>query len=278
VAPPTMQMLGAALLLWLVAAGALTGLAGKGGAHPAPSLRACIGRASGAAGAAGAAAQLRLRGGANAAEVAGAGDHEKERGGASSAGGTDESAWTPPAHLRRPFGSPGENLRMGNDEAVRRFKAGACVLTLDFPAETEFGIDVRSWTVGPKFKGLKMVPAGIHLLHWDAVLCRVYGCARSACKHHLRMRIRTPVPHSHLHPHPHTHTDAYSRADTHVLPPSLPPLLPSHPRTQGHGMTQGMWFHAQPAQVLVLQWDASIEDFGVCVCVCVCVCTCIHIF
>jgi A1 cistron-splicing factor AAR2 len=60
--------------------------------------------------------------------------------------------------LRRPWGSTGENLRMGNDEAVRRFKAGACVLALDFPAETEFGVDVRSWTVGPKFKGLKMVP------------------------------------------------------------------------------------------------------------------------
>jgi len=57
---------------------------------------------------------------------------------------------------------------MGNEEAVRRVKSGACVLVLDFPAETDFGIDVRSWTVGPKFKGLKMVPPGIHLLYWDA--------------------------------------------------------------------------------------------------------------
>lgn len=100
--------------------------------------------------------------------------------------------------MRRPWGKTGENLKMGNEEAVRRFREGACVLVLDFPAETDFGIDVRSWTVSSKFKGLKMVPAGIHLLYWDA----------------------------------------------------------------GHGLTQGMWFHARPSQVLVLQWDASIEDFA----------------
>jgi hypothetical protein len=100
--------------------------------------------------------------------------------------------------IRRPSGKSGENLKMGNAEAVRRFKDGACVLMLDFPAETDFGIDVRSWMVGPKFKGLKMVPAGLHLLYWHA----------------------------------------------------------------GHGMTQGMWFHAQPSQVLILQWDLATEDFA----------------
>ena len=107
-----------------------------------------------------------------------------------------EDFWT--GSVRRPWGQAGENTKMGNDEAVRRFKSGACVLVLDFPVEMEFGIDVRSWTVGPKFKGLKMVPAGIHLLYWDA----------------------------------------------------------------GHGMTQGMWFHARPSQVLIMRWDESIEDFA----------------
>lgn len=122
-----------------------------------------------------------------------------EGGGSATEGRRDEDFWMGhPGSVRRPWGQPGENTRMDNDEALRRFKTGACVLVLNFPVEMDFGIDLRSWTVGPKFKGLKMVPAGIHLLYWDA----------------------------------------------------------------GHGMTQGMWFHARPSQVLILRWDESIEDFA----------------
>ena len=79
-----------------------------------------------------------------------------------------EDCWSGGAGVpRRPWGAPGENA-MGNDEALRRFRTGACVLVLGFPAELVFGIDIRSWTVADKFRGLKMVPAGVHLLTWDA--------------------------------------------------------------------------------------------------------------
>jgi len=37
----------------------------------------------------------------------------------------------------------------------------------DFPAEMEYGIDVRSWVVGPKFRGSKMITPGLHLVHYS---------------------------------------------------------------------------------------------------------------
>ncbi|CAK5082452.1 unnamed protein product [Meloidogyne enterolobii] len=35
----------------------------------------------------------------------------------------------------------------------------------DFPEGSEFGIDCRSWTVGRKFLGIKMIPPGIHFVY-----------------------------------------------------------------------------------------------------------------
>lgn len=36
---------------------------------------------------------------------------------------------------------------------------------LNFPAGLEFGIDYKSWIVGSKFIGLKMIPPGIHFIY-----------------------------------------------------------------------------------------------------------------
>lgn len=44
-------------------------------------------------------------------------------------------------------------------------QSGAC-LCLDVPAHTEFGIDMRSWLVGEKFAGVKMIPSGLHFIYW----------------------------------------------------------------------------------------------------------------
>jgi hypothetical protein len=71
--------------------------------------------------------------------------------------GTEEFWMGDAGKLRRPWGATGENTRMGNAEALRRFKTGASVLALNYPVEHDFGIDIRSWTVASKFKGLKMV-------------------------------------------------------------------------------------------------------------------------
>lgn len=44
-------------------------------------------------------------------------------------------------------------------------RCGFC-LCLDVPAKVEFGIDLRSWLVGERFAGLKLIPAGLHYISW----------------------------------------------------------------------------------------------------------------
>ena len=52
---------------------------------------------------------------------------------------------------------------MSPEEATARASHGGTLLCLDVPAGVEFGLDCTVWAVGPKFKGVKMVPPGLHL-------------------------------------------------------------------------------------------------------------------
>lgn len=58
---------------------------------------------------------------------------------------------------------------MDQDLARRLFFEGATVVILNVPEGTEFGIDYNTWQVGPKFQGVKMIPPGIHFLHYSSV-------------------------------------------------------------------------------------------------------------
>ncbi len=49
------------------------------------------------------------------------------------------------------------------------FHQGATFVFLDVPAGTEFGIDCNSWEVGPNFRGVKMIPPGIHFMYYRRV-------------------------------------------------------------------------------------------------------------
>ncbi|CAI5441229.1 unnamed protein product [Caenorhabditis angaria] len=42
---------------------------------------------------------------------------------------------------------------------------GSFLLFLDFPEGSEFGIDYKSWKTGDKFRGLKMIPPGVHFVY-----------------------------------------------------------------------------------------------------------------
>ncbi|KAK2170133.1 hypothetical protein LSH36_4g11051 [Paralvinella palmiformis] len=53
--------------------------------------------------------------------------------------------------------------------AKRLFEKGAIFILLDVPVGTEFGIDYNSWEVGPNFKGVKMIPPGIHFVYYSSV-------------------------------------------------------------------------------------------------------------
>ncbi|KAK7482501.1 hypothetical protein BaRGS_00026212 [Batillaria attramentaria] len=49
------------------------------------------------------------------------------------------------------------------------FEEGATLVFLDMPEGSEFGIDFNSWNVGPNFRGMKMIPPGVHFVFYSAV-------------------------------------------------------------------------------------------------------------
>ncbi|XP_047237634.1 protein AAR2 homolog isoform X2 [Girardinichthys multiradiatus] len=55
---------------------------------------------------------------------------------------------------------------MDPDVALRLFEEGATLVLLGVPRGTELGIDLKSWQVGPRFRGVKMIPPGLHFLHF----------------------------------------------------------------------------------------------------------------
>ena len=52
-------------------------------------------------------------------------------------------------------------------DANKLFEAGGIFLFLDVPSNTEFGIDYNCWRTGDKFKGVKMIPPGIHYIYYS---------------------------------------------------------------------------------------------------------------
>lgn len=57
-----------------------------------------------------------------------------------------------------------------NKETVQKlYEEGAIFIILNVPEGTEFGIDMKSFNTGEKFRGIKMIPAGIHYLFFSSV-------------------------------------------------------------------------------------------------------------
>lgn len=57
-------------------------------------------------------------------------------------------------------------MEMDQNVAQALLTQGATLILLDVPSGTDIGIDIKSWTVGPNFKGIKMIPPGIHFVHY----------------------------------------------------------------------------------------------------------------
>jgi len=58
-------------------------------------------------------------------------------------------------------------MQMDSDLALRLLADGAVLVIAGVPVGTEFGIDLCSYTIGPDFRGVKMVPPGVHYI-WCA--------------------------------------------------------------------------------------------------------------
>lgn len=62
--------------------------------------------------------------------------------------------------------SPPKTSEMSPEVALRLFKEGATFVFLNVPIGTEIGIDLQSWNAGEKFRGIKMIPPGLHFLYF----------------------------------------------------------------------------------------------------------------
>ncbi|KAK0087529.1 hypothetical protein PV325_000779 [Microctonus aethiopoides] len=62
-----------------------------------------------------------------------------------------------------------EQLQMNPDIAKFLLERGGTLIVTDVPPGTDFGIDFKSWTTGDNFKGIKMLPPGLHFIHYSAV-------------------------------------------------------------------------------------------------------------
>ncbi|XP_046436142.1 protein AAR2 homolog [Neodiprion fabricii] len=62
-----------------------------------------------------------------------------------------------------------ESVEMDQELAKRLLVEGATLVLLNVPLGTDFGVDMKSWNTGEKFKGVKMIPPGFHYIHYSAV-------------------------------------------------------------------------------------------------------------
>ncbi|XP_071443693.1 protein AAR2 homolog [Hetaerina americana] len=60
-------------------------------------------------------------------------------------------------------------VEIGQEVAKQMLVEGAVLIILDVPLGTEFGIDLKSWNTGEKFKGVKMIPPGLHFVFYSPV-------------------------------------------------------------------------------------------------------------
>ncbi|XP_022727841.1 protein AAR2 homolog isoform X2 [Durio zibethinus] len=56
---------------------------------------------------------------------------------------------------------------MDPEKALELVKSGATLLLLDVPQYTLIGIDTQVFSVGPAFKGIKMIPPGVHFVFYS---------------------------------------------------------------------------------------------------------------
>lgn len=71
-----------------------------------------------------------------------------------------------PSTKKSSSSTPPKAAEMPPDVALRLFREGATFVFLNVPVGTEIGIDLQSWNVGEKFRGIKMIPPGLHFLYF----------------------------------------------------------------------------------------------------------------
>jgi hypothetical protein len=73
---------------------------------------------------------------------------------------------TPTSSSRKHVVAGMEPLAMDQTQALEMTRNGATLLCVGVPAHTQLGIDLITYVIGPKFLGVKMIPAGVHYIHY----------------------------------------------------------------------------------------------------------------
>ncbi|KAI9327977.1 A1 cistron-splicing factor [Obelidium mucronatum] len=59
-------------------------------------------------------------------------------------------------------------MNIDQNTAKQLLATGAFLVLLDAPVDISFGIDLNEWQTGPRFKGLKLIPPGLHFVHYSS--------------------------------------------------------------------------------------------------------------
>ncbi|KAI6657583.1 hypothetical protein LOD99_326 [Oopsacas minuta] len=59
--------------------------------------------------------------------------------------------------------------KLSQAQARHLYEQGATFLLLNLPPKSIFGIDTNSWEIGDKFKGVKMIPSGVHFIFCQSI-------------------------------------------------------------------------------------------------------------
>lgn len=81
-----------------------------------------------------------------------------------------------------------KHLEMSPEKARRLFDIGGVLLVIDLPLGSIFGIDMKIYKVGEKFRGLKMIPPGLHFIHYSAVSKEGCTAPRTGFFHYFKPR------------------------------------------------------------------------------------------
>uniref|UniRef100_A0A1B6CYG9 Protein AAR2 homolog n=1 Tax=Clastoptera arizonana TaxID=38151 RepID=A0A1B6CYG9_9HEMI len=61
-----------------------------------------------------------------------------------------------------------QSIEIDQELARKLLIEGGTLFFQNVPKKTIFGIDTKTWNTGEKFKGIKMIPPGLHFIHYSA--------------------------------------------------------------------------------------------------------------
>lgn len=79
-------------------------------------------------------------------------------------------------------------MEMSPEEAKTLFLNGAVLIVMNLPIGSVFGIDMKVYQIAENFRGLKMIPSGIHFIYYSAVSKDGSTAPRTGFFHYFKKR------------------------------------------------------------------------------------------